>query len=185
MKYEIKSMSGGVLYTADIPDDTDPSAQARAAVEAAVCAAANLRGANLRYANLRYANLSDANLRYADLSGANLSGAYLSGANLRGANLRYADLSDADLSDAKIDDARTLVGERPVVQIGQIGSRNDVLIGYVTDDGVMIRAGCWYGTLADFRTRVVKVHGESRHAQQYLSAATFAELHAGLWGAEA
>jgi uncharacterized protein YjbI with pentapeptide repeats len=170
MKYKIKSIIGGVLYVADIPDDTDPSAQARAAMAAAIRANANLSGANL----------SGANLSGAYLSGANLSGAYLSDAYLRDADLR-----DADLRGAKIDDARTLVGERPVVQIGPLGSRGDVLIAYVTDDDVMIRAGCWYGTLADFRTRVVKEHGKSRHAQQYLSAATFAELHAGLWGAEA
>ena len=98
---------------------------------------ADLRGANLRCANLSGADLRDADLRDADLSGADLRGAYLSDAYLRGANLSGADLRGAYLRGAK------LVGDRPVLMIGPVGSRSDYLTAYVTDAGVRVRAGCF------------------------------------------
>ncbi|KDB58419.1 pentapeptide repeat-containing protein [Bordetella bronchiseptica] len=118
MKFEIKNRyTGAVLFTADVPDDTESGLIARVALEQAVERDANLRGADLRGAdlgganlrgadlgdaNLGDANLGDANLRGADLGGANLRGADLGGANLRGADLRGANLRGADLRGANL-----------------------------------------------------------------------------------
>ena len=81
---------------------------------------------------------------------ANLGGANLGGANLCGADLRGADLYGADLRGKK------LAGARPFIQIGPIGSRSDYLQAFVTDRGLMIRAGCFFDTRDQFELRIVE-----------------------------
>ena len=152
---EIKSSwNGEVLYSGE-------HAGLKEAVEAAVKACANLRDANLRGANLR---------------GANLRGADLCDANLRG-----ADLCGADLAGAKVGSEAVLVGSRPVVQIGPIGSRNDWLtVFWCGDAGVRISAGCQKQiSEAHFLKRLAYRHGEGDqaniHAQHYIEALAFAK----------
>ena len=160
---EIKSRwSGEVLYSGE-------HAGLKEAVEAAVNARAYLAGAYLAQANLAGANLAGANLARANLSDAYLSDAYL---------------SDAYLSDAKVgkngDDA-VLVGSRPIVQIGPIGSRNDwFLVFWCGDAGVRISAGCQKQiTEVYFLERLADAHGEGEHAnahaQHYIEALAFAK----------
>ena len=160
---EIKSCwSGEVLYSGE-------HASLKEAAEAAVKACANLRGACLGGANLR---------------GADLGGACLGGANLRGADLGGADLRGANLRGAKVGkggDEATLVGSRPVVQIGPIGSRNDwLLVFWCGDAGVRISAGCQKQiSEAHFLKRLAYRHGEGDqaniHAQHYIEALAFAK----------
>ncbi|KDC23021.1 pentapeptide repeat protein [Bordetella bronchiseptica E014] len=103
MKFEIKNRyTGAVLFTADVPDDTESGLIARVALEQAVERGANLRGADLGGAYLRGADLRGADLGGADLGGANLGGAYLRGADLGGANLGGAYLRGADLRGADL-----------------------------------------------------------------------------------
>ena len=151
---------------------------------------ANLGGANLGGANLRGADLGGANLGGADLRGANLRGANLYGANLRGANLRGADLYGANLHGADLGGAnlyganlggRKLVGDRPVICIGPIGSRNDYLLAFLTDAGVMIQAGCFLGTRSKFELQLASTHGDNKHAQEYRAALVLIDKHAELW----
>ena len=155
---------------------------------------ANLRGADLfdadlRDADLRDANLRDANLRGADLFGAGLFDADLRDANLRDANLRGADLFGADLFRADLRGAKlkhentdlVLVGGRPLLQIGPIGSRLDYLSAYLTDHGIYVRTGCFWDTLAEFRSAVAQEHGDSVHAIEYGAAIALVEAHATHW----
>ncbi|KDC48059.1 pentapeptide repeat-containing protein [Bordetella bronchiseptica] len=103
MKFEIKNRyTGAVLFTADVPDDTESGMVARVALEQAVERGAYLGGANLGGAYLRDANLGGADLRDANLGGANLGGANLRGADLRDANLGGANLGGANLRDANL-----------------------------------------------------------------------------------
>ena len=155
---EIKSCwNSEVLYSGE-------HASLREAVEAA-----NLGGADLRGANLRGADLRGADLRGADLGGADLRGANLGGADLRGAKV------------GKGGDEATLVGSRPVVQIGPIGSRNDwLLVFWCGDAGVRISAGCQKQiSEAHFLKRLAYRHGEGDqaniHAQHYIEALAFAK----------
>jgi uncharacterized protein YjbI with pentapeptide repeats len=146
---------------------------------------ANLRGANLSGANLSGANLSDANLRDANLSDANLSDAYLrdanlSGANLSGANLRDANLSDANLSDAKVS-GLTLIGVRPVLAIGPIGSESRTVFAWLTDAGLRIEAGCFFGSRDEFTTQLQHTHGDNQHADEYRAALHLIDAHARIW----
>ena len=116
--------------------------------------------------------------------GANLRSANLSGADLRGANLGGADLGDADLGGANLG-GKKLAGARPFIQIGPIGSRSDYLQAFVTDRGLMIRAGCFFDTRDQFELRIVETHGDNEHAQEYRAALALIDAHAKLWPADA
>ncbi len=96
-------------------------------------------------------------------------------ANLSGADLSGADLSGADLS------GFLLVGDRPIFQIGPIGSRCDYLTGYLTDNGVMIRAGCFFGTMDEFKDKLSETHGTNIHGAEYRAAIELIRVHAELW----
>ena len=121
------------------------------------------RSADLRGANLYGANLRGADLYRADLRGANLRGAELRGADLRGANLRGANLRGADLGGAQ------------VLQIGPLGSRRDYLVAKLFEEGdTEIMAGCFIGTLGDFKKAVMRTHESgSKYREEYLSAIAF------------
>ena len=160
----------------------------RTALEAATKRGAYLRGADLGGANLRGANLGGAYLRGVDLRRANLDGAYLGGAYLRGADLggaylRGADLRRADLRGANLD-GKKLVGERPILMISPIGSRSDYLTAYMTDAGVYLRTGCFFGSVEDFAEKCIKTHGDNEHAQEYAAALELVACHARLWAAK-
>ena len=109
-------------------------------------------------------------------AGANLAGAYLARANLDGANLAGANLDGANL-----DGEEKLTGERPIIQIGPIGSRCAYLVAYLTDGGIRIRAGCFFGTKKEFVAKVKETHGDNEHAQEYKAALKLIDLHAKLW----
>ena len=200
-KVQIKHRyTDAVLFECDVPDDLDSGLHTRHALEKATAASANLsdaylRGANLSSANLRGANLSganlsDANLSSANLSGANLSdanlssanlrGANLSGANLSSANLRGANLSGANLSGAKVN-GLALVGDRPLISIGPIGSCMRTVFAWITEDGLRIEAGCFFGTREEFVEQLDDTHGENEHAQEYTAALVLFDKHAELW----
>ena len=93
-------------------------------------------------------------------SGAYLSGAYLTGANLYGAKL---------------------IGERPVFIVGPIGSRCDYFTSYLTDNGIYLLAGCFFGSVAEFAGKLRREHGENNHAQEYTAALELIRCHARLW----
>jgi len=169
-------------------------------LDGANLAGAYLAGANLDGANLARANLARANLDGANLARANLAGAYLARANLARANLARANLARANLARANLARANlaranlagaylagangeklTLVGDRPVLQIGPLGSRCAYLIAYLTDAGVYVRAGCFWGTLAAFKAAVAAKHAGTVHATEYAAACRMIEVHAKLW----
>jgi hypothetical protein len=194
MKHAIKHrFSGTTLFETDLPDDTPSGLATGAALENAVKAGANLFGADLFGADLARADLARANLVGANLVGANLFGADLFGAdlaradlaraNLAGANLAGADLAGADLARAKLGD-KTLTGSRPVLMIGPIGSRSDYLTSYMTDCGIVLKAGCFTGAVDEFRAKLAQTHGENEHAREYAAALVMIEAHAAIWTTE-
>ena len=151
---------------------------------------ADLSGADLSGADLIGANLSNADLSNADLRGAYLSGAYLIGADLIGANLRDANLIGANLRGANLSGAyligaypiaADLIGARSILMLGPLGSRSDYLTAYTTDAGVYVRAGCFFGSLADFRAAVADTHGDSIHGREYAAAIVMIEAHVAIW----
>jgi hypothetical protein len=52
--------------------------------------------------------------------------------------------------------------------VGTIGSRDDYLMAFITQNGVVIRAGCYLGALEEFAAEVEKTYpAESLHGKQY------------------
>lgn len=96
-------------------------------------------------------------------------------AYLSGADLRDSDLSGADLR------GKNFVGDRPFFTIGPIGSRCDYIQAWLTDAGLTIRAGCFFGTKAEFEAKLTVEHGENKHAQEYRAALVLIDKHAELW----
>ena len=135
-------------------------------------------------AALKAATKGGAHLRVADLYEANLYGADLRGANLYGADLLWANLYGADLRGANMGDKK-LIGERPILMIGPIGSRSDYLTAYITDAGVFLRAGCFFGSVDEFGDKCIQSHGDNEHAQEYAAALALIECHARLWAPDA
>ena len=168
IKQEILNrFSGEVIFTAEIECAADelPSTKLGLAVKAAVKARANLAGANLAGANLARANLARANLARANLEDANLVGANLARANLEGPN----------------GEKLTLIGPRPYFQLGPIGSESRQFIAYITDHGLYLRAGCFFGTRDEFLVKLRETHGDNVHAQEYTAALALIDAHASLW----
>ena len=171
----IKTVEADTLQDADLTGADLAGADLRGAyLWGADLTCANLMGANLTCANLMGANLTDADLRSADLTGADLTGADLTGADLWGANLTGANLTGANLRGAKRhmdgDTAITLVGQRPILQIGPLGSRDGYMLALITSAGVRVECGCFCGTVAEFKAKVEKNHADNpRHRDEYLA----------------
>ena len=149
---------------------------ARANLAGAYLAGAYLDGANLARANLDGANLDGANLARAYLAGANLARAYLAGANLDGANLAGANLAGANLADKS-----ELQGDRPILQIGPIGSRCAYFVAYLTNNGLRLHAGCFFGTRDEFEKKLQDEHDNNDHAKEYRAALAMIDAHAEIW----
>ena len=97
-------------------------------------------------------------------------------ANLRGANLRGADLRGANLRGGE-----KLIGDRPVFMTGPIGSRCHYLIAYLTDKGVRLLSGCFFGDIDTFRNKLEETHGDNDHAAEYRAALVLIKKHAEIW----
>ncbi len=206
MKHQIKKKyTGDVLFECELPADTPSVLATRYVLEKAVQSNANLSDADLMEANLMGANLRDANLTganlqgaymitanlsnadlmgadllWADLSRANLTGANLSGANMINATLSKANLTGANLQGANLQGAK-LIGNRPYFQIGPIGSRCDYFTALITDEGLKLQAGCFFGTVEEFSEKLIATHADNDHAKEYRMALMMIEAHAAIW----
>jgi uncharacterized protein YjbI with pentapeptide repeats len=170
---EIKNRwTGEVIRTVDAETLTRADLT-RADLSWADLSRADLSRASLSRADLSWADLSRADLSRASLYGADLYGADLYGADLSRANLSRASLYGADLSRAIVADDHTLVGNRPMLQLGPLGSRSATLIAFRTDKGLMVRTGCFFGTADQFVDAVRKTHEDSTHAADYMAALDF------------
>lgn len=205
MKVTIKHRyTAKVLFSCDIGYKVPASRRTAIAVEKAVKAGvslvssdlggANLAGANLRGADLIDANLTSANLTYTNLIRANLSYAHMEGAKLEETrialaclwytDLRSSELTEVDLVSAELAYANfagacwngaPLVGERPFLAIGPIGSRNDRVLFVHTKKGLHVQTGCFSGTISAFEKAVARTHRRSFHRQDYQAAISLAK----------
>ena len=97
--------------------------------------------------------------------------------------LAAANLGDANLRGADLGDAGKLTGDRPYFAVGPIGSRQDVLAAFLTEKGVYLRAGCFFGTVEEFRDKLQGEHGDNVHAVEYRAALVLVEAHYNAWPA--
>ena len=167
MKIQITArFTGSVLFEHEAENNT-----MKLTLEAAISARANLAGANLDGAYLAGANLA----------GANLARAYLAGANLARANLARANLDGANLDGANLDDKSELQGDRPILHIGPIGSRCSYFVAYLTNKGLRLRAGCFFGARDEFEKKLSDEHDNNEHAKEYRAALAMIDTHAEIW----
>ena len=68
-----------------------------------------------------------------------------------------------------------------MLQVGPIGSRQDYLLSFMTDGGVILRAGCFEGSRDEFAADVEKTHGASAHGDEYRAALVLIDAHAKAW----
>lgn len=162
MKIQLKDKDEQVLY--------ELSARKNSLVktlEQAVIEGVDLAGVDLSWQVLMGLNLEGARMQGAILTNSFLYGASLVGADLRQADCVGADFRKADLTDVKFNEAdlykanfaRTnlwgavfagatigngvvLRGDAPILQIGPIGSRRDILVCYDTSQGPRFSTGC-------------------------------------------
>ena len=87
----------------------------------------------------------------------------------------------ANLTGAYLRGVEKLIGERPVFMTGPIGSRCDYLTAYLTDKGTRLRAGCFFGDIDTFRSKLEAEHGDNDHAAEYRAALVLIEKHAEIW----
>ena len=99
---------------------------------------------------------------------------------MRGLSLYGANLSRANLSGAKIQKLE-LVGKRPFLAIGPIGSESRIVFAWLTEAGLRIQAKCFFGTRDEFAARLAETHGDNEHAQEYTAALVLIDMHAKLW----
>jgi hypothetical protein len=176
MKIEIKHrFSGKIIFAHEAENNT-----IKITVEAAVKAKVSLAYSDLSYAVLSYAVLSYADLRYADLRYTDLSYADLRYAVLRYAVLRYTDLRYATLDKGE----KILDSERPFFELGTIGSAARYFHAFLTDKGIRLRAGCFFGSVAEFKAKLKETHAGNVHEKEYTLALKLIELHFKLWPAK-
>ena len=62
------------------------------------------------------------------------------------------------------------------VAVDRIGSAQRKAYFFKGDEGLFVRAGCWFSSLEDFKARVREVHSGTRHEREYLAACDLAEM---------
>ena len=62
------------------------------------------------------------------------------------------------------------------VAVDRIGSEQRKAYFFKGDEGLFVRAGCWFSSLEDFKARVREVHSGTRHEREYLAACDMAEM---------
>ena len=121
----------------------------------------------------------DATKKRADLRGADLQGAYLRGADLQGAYLQGADLQGAYLRGAYLREKIKIQGGNSVLTFIGGGSVGRAVYAFNCDVGIYIEAGCFFGTLDEFREKTLKdTNGDKtqKKAMQYLGFANIAAI---------
>ena len=93
----------------------------------------------------------------------------------RGTNLRGVNLSGAKVNGLE------LVGARPFMAIGPIGSELRTISVWLTAEGLRIQAGCFFGSRDEFVAKLAQTHGDNEHAQEYTAALVLIDMHAKLW----
>ena len=69
-------------------------------------------------------------------------------------------------------------GNADIMQIGPIGSRNDITTFFRDqENGISVRCGCFCGTIDEFAEAVKKTHGGTKYEKEYMAAIAVARAH--------
>jgi uncharacterized protein YjbI with pentapeptide repeats len=122
----------------------------------------NLSGSDLSGSDLSGSYLRGSNLRGSDLRGSDLRNSDLRGSNLSGSDLRNSDLSDSDLSGSNLRGSylsgSDLSGSNGVYIFNKQGGRLCYAVVHKNKKSLMIKAGCFWGTLEEFSAEASKLY---------------------------
>ena len=80
--------------------------------------------------------------------------------------------------DAQVDGNARVYGDADIMQIGPIGSRNDITTFFRDqENGISVRCGCFCGTIDEFAEAVKKTHGGTKYEKEYMAAIAVARAH--------
>ena len=80
--------------------------------------------------------------------------------------------------DARVSGNAWVSGDADIATISGFGSEYRTTTFFRTkNDEIAVKCGCFYGTLAEFREKVKKTHGDSKYAKEYLMIADLMEMH--------
>jgi len=82
---------------------------------------------------------------------------------------------------ANLGEDTKLLGDRPFMQLGPIGSRSDYLLAFLTTKGVILKAGCFTGCVAEFEAKLGQEHVNNKHVTEYRAALVLVKAHAEIW----
>ena len=79
--------------------------------------------------------------------------------------------------DALVSGDAWVSGDAHYMTISPIGSRDDCITFMRTKTlEIYVSVGCFFGSIAEFRAKVQKTHGDNKHAKAYLLSADLAEI---------
>lgn len=163
------NFSGGFLSSADLSE--------------AILTGTNFESTYLDGADFARALVDGARFRGAYMRGASFEGTDLSGADLADAGLLGADFGIAQLRGAALGPGIVLMGEQPICSVNPLGSRRTHLTSYMTNAGVYLRTGCFFGTreqfLEDLEIKYPDVDDKFR--KEYVAALAFLDSRNMLW----
>lgn len=83
--------------------------------------------------------------------------------------------------DAELCGNAWVYGNADYITIKGLGSRyRDTTIFKTRNEDVVVRCGCFYGTLTEFVNEVGITHGDSKYAKEYLALVELAKIHFGI-----
>ena len=83
--------------------------------------------------------------------------------------------------DAELCGNARVYGNADYITIKGLGSRyRDTTIFKTRNEDVVVRCGCFYGTLTEFVNEVGITHGDSKYAKEYLALVELAKIHFGI-----
>jgi len=122
--------------------------------------------ADLSESDLRGSDLSRSDLRGSDLSRSDLSGSELSGSDLRDSDLSGSDLRESDLFHCNLSHCN-LHGIKNHLYIGQRSDGYQFFADHNGDDWV-IRAGCQYMSIKDYRLHIQSYYCDKKRSETKL-----------------
>ena len=133
-------------------------------------------------------------MRGANLEGVNLRGAYLDRAYLDGANLDGVELDRGPKWKWPTCAGQNCAGQNWTAKISRNAPHHDdgpgwiarrLLLAYLTDAGVYLQTGCFFGSSKILLKSASKTHGDNEHTQEYAAALELVACHARLWAPDA
>lgn len=110
-------------------------------------------------------------LEYASFVNVDLNGSLFIGSDLAGADFKNAIISGVDFTSCNI------VRARNIFSVSPIGSRGDTLFAVKHDTCIMLKTGCFWGTVNQFMRALKETHAGTKYENEYTIAVKLIKVH--------